>query len=117
MVDYDDDDEDEPDFGRLVAEHWPELRDPREDIYTEEDGLPVVGACDRADSSPPKPLPKTMLEAVEYLSNPDDCRRYLVARRWPNGVRCQCAAPPLCTSIRRGTAGSARRGIPGGSSP
>jgi transposase-like protein len=91
MVDYDDDDQEEPDFGRLVADHWPELRDPREDIYTEEDGLSIV---DRGNSSPPRPLPKTMLEAVEYFSNLDDCRRYLAARRWPNGIRC-----PVCGSI------------------
>lgn len=38
-------------------------------------------------------LPKTLLEAVRYFSNPDNCREYLVARRWPNGVVCpQCGS-------------------------
>jgi len=32
--------------------------------------------------------PKTLLEAVKYFSDPDNCREYLVARRWPNGVTC-----------------------------
>jgi transposase-like protein len=38
-------------------------------------------------------LPKTLLEAVKYFSNPDNCREYMVARRWPNGVTC-----PTCGS-------------------
>ena len=38
-------------------------------------------------------LPKTLIEAVRYFSNPDNCREYLVARRWPNGVTC-----PTCGS-------------------
>lgn len=33
-------------------------------------------------------LPKTLIEAVKYFQNPDNCRDYLVARRWPNGVAC-----------------------------
>ena len=37
--------------------------------------------------------PKTLIEAVRYFSNPDNCREYLVARRWPNGVAC-----PTCGS-------------------
>src|SRR5882762_6302388 len=32
--------------------------------------------------------PKTLQEAVIYFSNPDNCREYLVARRWPEGVTC-----------------------------
>jgi len=32
------------------------------------------------------PLPKTLIEAVKFFSNPDNCREYLVARRWPDGV-------------------------------
>jgi transposase-like protein len=39
------------------------------------------------------PLPKTLIEAVKFFSNPDNCREYLVARRWPNGVTC-----PTCGS-------------------
>ncbi|HEX5475662.1 MAG TPA: IS1595 family transposase [Vicinamibacterales bacterium] len=38
-------------------------------------------------------LPATLLEAVKFFSNSDNCREYLVARRWPNGVTC-----PTCGS-------------------
>ena len=38
-------------------------------------------------------LPRTLLEAVKYFANPDNCREYLVSRRWPNGVIC-----PTCGS-------------------
>jgi transposase-like protein len=34
------------------------------------------------------PEPISLQEAVEYFSNPDNCREYVVARRWPNGVEC-----------------------------
>jgi transposase-like protein len=34
------------------------------------------------------PLPKTLIEAVKHFADPDNCREYLVARRWPNGVTC-----------------------------
>lgn len=37
--------------------------------------------------------PATLQEAVVYFSNPANCREYLVARRWPNGVMC-----PRCGS-------------------
>lgn len=37
--------------------------------------------------------PKTLQEAVVFFSNPDNCREYLVARRWPDGVTC-----PHCNS-------------------
>lgn len=37
--------------------------------------------------------PKTLVEAVRYFANPDNCRTYLVARRWPKGVTC-----PTCGS-------------------
>src|SRR5216683_6935955 len=37
--------------------------------------------------------PKTLQEAILYFSNPANCREYLVARRWPNGVIC-----PRCGS-------------------
>lgn len=32
--------------------------------------------------------PKTLQQAVIYFTNPDNCREYLVARRWPDGVIC-----------------------------
>jgi transposase-like protein len=37
--------------------------------------------------------PATLQEAIVYFSNPVNCREYLVARRWPNGVTC-----PRCLS-------------------
>jgi transposase-like protein len=37
--------------------------------------------------------PTTLQEAVVYFSSPVNCRDYLVARRWPNGVIC-----PRCGS-------------------
>lgn len=38
-------------------------------------------------------MPKTFLAAVRYFSNADNCREYLVSRRWPNGVVCpQCGS-------------------------
>src|SRR5881394_1207792 len=37
--------------------------------------------------------PKTLQEAIIYFSIKDNCRDYLVARRWPNGVTC-----PRCGS-------------------
>lgn len=38
--------------------------------------------------------PITLQEAVVYFSNPDNCREYIVPRRWPNGVTC-----PTCGSV------------------
>lgn len=38
-------------------------------------------------------LPKTLLQAVKFFANPDNCRDYMVARRWPNGIAC-----PVCGS-------------------
>jgi len=32
--------------------------------------------------------PKTLQEAILYFADPTNCRDYLVARRWPNGVTC-----------------------------
>lgn len=37
--------------------------------------------------------PKTLQEAILYYSDPVNCREYLVARRWPDGVIC-----PRCGS-------------------
>jgi len=37
--------------------------------------------------------PTTLQEAVVYFADPVNCRHYLVARRWPNGVTC-----PRCGS-------------------
>ncbi len=38
--------------------------------------------------------PKTLQEAILYFADPANCREYLVARRWPNGVSC-----PRCGSL------------------
>jgi transposase-like protein len=37
--------------------------------------------------------PTTLQDAIVYFSNPVNCREYMVARRWPNGVTC-----PKCGS-------------------
>jgi len=37
--------------------------------------------------------PKTLQEAIAYFKDPANCRKYLVARRWPDGVNC-----PRCGS-------------------
>src|SRR5580700_2202563 len=37
--------------------------------------------------------PTSLQEAILYFDNPANCREYLVARRWPNGVEC-----PRCGS-------------------
>jgi transposase-like protein len=37
--------------------------------------------------------PTTLQDAVLYFANPENCREYLVVRRWPNGVEC-----PRCGS-------------------
>jgi transposase-like protein len=39
--------------------------------------------------------PHTLQEAVVYFSNPANCREYVVAWRWPNGVVC-----PTCGSTK-----------------
>jgi transposase-like protein len=36
-----------------------------------------------------KPLPKTLLEAVRYFSDPDTCLKFMAELRWPDGVVCQ----------------------------
>jgi transposase-like protein len=37
--------------------------------------------------------PNTLQDAILYFQSPDNCREYLVAHRWPNGVEC-----PRCGS-------------------
>ena len=37
---------------------------------------------------------KTLQEAIIYFSQPENCRTYLVARRWPTGITC-----PKCGSV------------------
>ena len=40
-----------------------------------------------------EPVLDTLKEAIEYFANPANCREYIVARRWPDGVTC-----PRCGS-------------------
>jgi transposase-like protein len=47
--------------------------------------------------------PKTLLEAVAYFADADNCLNYLVARRWPHGVVC-----PTCGSKNIGFIASRR---------
>ena len=37
--------------------------------------------------------PKTLTDAIKFFADPTNCREYLVARRWPDGVCC-----PVCGS-------------------
>lgn len=37
--------------------------------------------------------PKTLQQAIQYFTDADNCREYLMVRRWPNGVTC-----PTCES-------------------
>src|SRR5579884_2618652 len=37
--------------------------------------------------------PQTLQEAIVYFANPENCLKYMVAKRWPNGVTC-----PTCGS-------------------
>src|ERR1700730_6492799 len=41
--------------------------------------------------------PKTLLEAVRYFKDPDRCREFMAAIRWPDGVKC-----PTCGSEKVG---------------
>jgi transposase-like protein len=40
-----------------------------------------------------KTNPKTLVDAIRFFSVPENCREYLVSRRWPDGVTC-----PTCGS-------------------
>ena len=33
-------------------------------------------------------MPRTLLEAITYFSDPDRAREFVVALRWPNGIAC-----------------------------
>src|ERR1039458_1128737 len=53
--------------------------------------------------------PSTLQEAILYFQNPDNCREYLVARRWPNGVTCpRCGSKSVIHQARynRGQCGA-----------
>jgi transposase-like protein len=42
-----------------------------------------------------KVLPQTFSQAREYFADLDQCRAYMVKKRWPSGIRC-----PHCGSSR-----------------
>src|SRR5438552_10734854 len=45
--------------------------------------------------------PITLQDAIVYFSSPANCRNYIVARRWPNGVVCpRCQSPNIRFSER-----------------
>lgn len=35
-----------------------------------------------------KPLPKTLLQAIRYFSDPDNCINFMAELRWPDGITC-----------------------------
>jgi hypothetical protein len=41
------------------------------------------------------PQPKTLLQAIKFFANPENCLSYLVAKRWPGGVTC-----PVCNGTK-----------------
>jgi transposase-like protein len=49
--------------------------------------------------------PKTLQEAIQYFSDPDNCLKYLAIRRWPDGV----ITCPVCGGNRVGFLANQRR--------
>ncbi len=51
------------------------------------------------------PGPTGLQEAIVYFANPDNCREYVVARRWPNGIiacpTCRCTDVIFLTNQNR----------------
>ncbi len=39
-------------------------------------------------------MPNTLIDAFRYFADPINCRDYMVARRWPNGVTCPACGSP-----------------------
>ena len=52
----------------------------------------------------PAAEPVTFQEAIVYFADPDNCKDYVVARRWPNGVTC-----PTCGSSKVSYLGAQRK--------
>jgi transposase-like protein len=45
--------------------------------------------------------PKTLQQATVYFNDPADCREYLMARRWPDGVICpNCGSAKVTFSVK-----------------
>ena len=55
--------------------------------------------------------PKTLQEAIVYFSDPTNCREYVVARRWPNGVTARIADAATSSFWRNTTVGNAARNM------
>ena len=53
---------------------------------------------------PSREVPGTLLEAVQFFSDFENCKTFMTALRWPNGVRC-----PSCRSDRVSWLASVRR--------
>ncbi len=50
------------------------------------------------------PYPETLIEALDYFRSHENCHNFLVALRWPDGVRCpHCGSPVVhyMPSVRR----------------
>ena len=44
------------------------------------------------ENTTPPPVLTTLVEAIRYFSNPDNCLSYFIPIRWPNGIACpHCA--------------------------
>ena len=61
--------------------------------------------------------PKTLQEAIIYFADADNCLRYMVAHRWPDGVVCPTCGRKDVTYLRPRRNGSARAAMPSASSP
>ena len=62
--------------------------------------------------------PKTLQEAIIYYSDPDNCLRKMVSKRWPNGVVCpNLRQSEASVSTLNGALGNADRTIHAASSP
>jgi len=59
-------------------------------VYIYLTNQPARGTIDPLESAKE---PTTLQEAIAYFADPVNCRNYLVAQRWPDGVTC-----PKCGS-------------------
>jgi hypothetical protein len=61
--------------------------------------------------------PKTLQEAIVYFSDPTNCREFLVARRWPNGVICPRCGSKNVLFLKNAIAGNAVKATTPNNSP
>src|SRR5215467_7550601 len=45
--------------------------------------------------------PKTLIQAVRFFADPDNCRDFMVAMRWPKGVECPRCGSKEVTYLER----------------